>query len=74
MPRQVFRMDWALGVIALIGLGLPLLSIQQGLDKQAINQLNALINQVQVAVKNGKSADSGATLIAAANALIASLS
>jgi hypothetical protein len=51
-----------------------LASIQAGLNKQAINQLNSFVNSVQSSVKNGKmSAQTGATLIAAANAIIASL-
>jgi probable HAF family extracellular repeat protein len=49
-------------------------SIQAGLNKQAINQLNALISSVQSSVKNGKiSAQTGNTLIADANAIIATL-
>ena len=51
-----------------------LASIQAGQNKQAINQLNAFINAVQTAVKNGKmSAQTGTTLINAANAIIALL-
>jgi len=46
-------------------------SVEQGLNKQAINQLNAFVNSVQSSVKNGKmSAPAGATLIARANAII----
>jgi len=48
-----------------------LASIQAGLNKQAINQLDAFISSVQSSVKTGKiSASAGATLIAAANAII----
>jgi probable HAF family extracellular repeat protein len=51
-----------------------LASLQQGLNKQAINQLNAFANSVQVSLKNGNmSGQAGATLIAAANAIIAVL-
>jgi len=51
------------------------LSTQQGLNGQAINQLGAFINSVQSWVKTGKiSAQTAATLIAAANAIIAALS
>jgi hypothetical protein len=51
-----------------------LASIQAGQDKQAINQLNAFINSVQSSVKTGKiSVQTGGTLIAAANAIIAVL-
>jgi probable HAF family extracellular repeat protein len=51
-----------------------LASIQAGLNKQAINQLNAFVNSVQVFLKNGNiSASAAATLIAAANAIIAVL-
>jgi hypothetical protein len=51
-----------------------LASIQAGLNKQAINQLNAFINSVQSSVKTGKmSAQSGKTLTDAANAIIATL-
>ena len=49
-------------------------SIQAGLNKQAINQLNAFINSVQSSLKTGKiSAQTGKTLIDAANAIIALL-
>lgn len=51
-----------------------LASIQLGQDKQAINQLDAFVNSVQVNLKNGKiSAQAATTLIAAANAIIAVL-
>jgi hypothetical protein len=51
-----------------------LASIAAGQRVQAINQLNAFINQVQAAGNNGKiSAATAATLIAAANAIIAML-
>lgn len=51
------------------------LSIQQGLNKQAINQLNAFVNAVQVQLKNGNITQATAnTLISAANAIIATLS
>jgi uncharacterized repeat protein (TIGR03803 family) len=51
-----------------------LLSIQQGLNAQAINQLNAFLNSVQAALGSGKiSASTADTLIAAANAIIAML-
>jgi hypothetical protein len=51
-----------------------LASINQGLFKQAANQLSAFINQVQAAVANGQmSASTGAILIAAANAILALL-
>ena len=51
-----------------------LASIGAGLNKQAINQLNALINQVNAASKTGTmSAPTAATLIAAADAIIALL-
>jgi len=49
-------------------------SIQAGLNKQAINQLNAFINSVQSSLKTGKiSTQTGKTLIDAANAIIALL-
>jgi hypothetical protein len=49
-------------------------SIQAGLNKQAINQLNAFINSVQSSLKTGKiSAQTGNRLIDAANAIIALL-
>jgi|SoiMethySBSTD1v2_1073268.scaffolds.fasta_scaffold296792_2 probable HAF family extracellular repeat protein len=52
-----------------------LASIQQRLYKQATNQLNALINQVQTAVKTGNmSASTGTVLIDAANKLVTSIS
>jgi hypothetical protein len=52
-----------------------LASIQQGLYKQALNQLEAFINEVQAAKSTGKmSAAAAATLIAAASAIIATLS
>lgn len=51
-----------------------LASINTGQTKQAINQLNAFIGSVQSAVKNAKmSAQTGTTLINAANAIIAHL-
>lgn len=51
------------------------LSIQQGLNKQAINQLNAFVSAVQVQLKNGNVTQATAnTLISAANAIIATLS
>jgi probable HAF family extracellular repeat protein len=49
-------------------------SIRQGFNKQAINQLTALINSVQTWVKNGKiTSTTAATLTAAAKAIIAVL-
>jgi hypothetical protein len=52
-----------------------LASIQAGLNKQAINQLSAFISSVQAAVKTNKmSAQTGTTLINAANAIILALS
>lgn len=52
-----------------------ILSIQQGLNGQAINQLNAFINSVQSSVKTGKiTAGAGATLVPEAQAIIATLS
>jgi hypothetical protein len=51
-----------------------LASIDAGLVKQAINQLNSFIASVQVAVKTGKmNSGTGAALIAAANEIIAML-
>jgi probable HAF family extracellular repeat protein len=51
-----------------------LASIQAGLNKQAINQLNAFINSVQTDLKNGKiSASAAASLTATANQIIALL-
>lgn len=51
-----------------------LASIQAGLNKQAVNQLNSFIKSVQSYVKTGKmSAQSGTTLINAADAIIALL-
>lgn len=51
-----------------------LASIDAGLKKQAINQLNSFVSAVQVAVKSGKmSSGTGAALIAAANEIIALL-
>jgi hypothetical protein len=51
-----------------------LASIQAGLDKQAINQLNAFISSVQSSVKTGKmSIPAGNTLINDAEAIIAAL-
>ena len=51
-----------------------LASIDAGLLKQAVNQLNSFISSVQVAVKTGKmSSGTGASLIAAANDVIALL-
>ena len=49
-------------------------SIRAGLNKQATNQLNALVNAVDTAPRKGKlSASAAATLTAAANAIIAVL-
>lgn len=49
-------------------------SIQAGLNKQAINQLDAFINSVDTSVKTGKmSSQAGTTLTSAANAIIAKL-
>ncbi len=51
-----------------------LASIDAGLFKQASNQLNAFINEVEAAQKNGKmAAATAAALIAAANAIIGML-
>jgi hypothetical protein len=51
-----------------------LASIQAGLNKQAINQLNSFINSINTSVKNGKmSPTTATTLIDAANAVIALL-
>jgi hypothetical protein len=51
-----------------------LASIQAGLNKQAINQLNSFIGSVQNSQKTGKiSAQTATTLITAANAIIAML-
>ena len=51
------------------------LSIQQGLNKQAINQLNAFVSSAQTYLKGGKISQATATtLISAANAIIATLS
>ena len=51
-----------------------LASIDAGALKQAVNQLNSFISSVQVAVKTGKmSSGTGASLIAAANDVIALL-
>jgi len=51
-----------------------LTSIQAGLNRQAINQLNAFINSVEASLKTGKmTAQTAAILIAAANAIIAGL-
>ena len=51
-----------------------LVSIQGGLNKQAINQLTAFINSVVSSEKTGKmSAQTANTLVAAANAIIALL-
>lgn len=51
-----------------------LASINAGLYKQAINQLNSFINSVQTSVKNGKmSPTTGTTLVDAATAIIALL-
>lgn len=50
------------------------ISIQAGLNKQAINQLDALINSVQAFLKTGNmSASTAATLLAAVNQIIALL-
>ena len=52
-----------------------LASIQAGLYKQAQNQLNAFINSVETSVKTGKmTASAGATLTAAAEAILAAIS
>ena len=52
-----------------------LASIQQGLNKQAINQLNAFIHSIDAWRKTGQiSGPAADTLIAAANAIIALLS
>ncbi|WHZ19350.1 MAG: hypothetical protein OJF55_001499 [Rhodanobacteraceae bacterium] len=52
-----------------------LASIQAGLNKQAVNQLNAFVNAVQVMLKTGKiSANTASILTSAANAIIATLS
>lgn len=52
-----------------------ILSIQQGLNGQAINQLSAFINSVQSSVKTGKiTTQAGAALTSAAQAIIATLS
>jgi hypothetical protein len=51
-----------------------LLSIQAGLNKQAINQLNSFVSAVQAQWKNGKmSSATAATLTGVANAIIAVL-
>ena len=51
-----------------------LASIEQGANKQAVNQLNAFVNSVGSWLKNGRvSSDTASTLIAAANAIIAVL-
>jgi hypothetical protein len=51
-----------------------LASIVAGLDKQAINQLNAVLHSVQAAAKTGNMSGSTATtLVAAVNAIIALL-
>lgn len=51
-----------------------LASVQAGLNKQAINQLNSFISAVQTQVKTQKLSDqAGTTLINAANAIIAML-
>lgn len=51
-----------------------LASIQVGLNKQAINQLNAFLNSVQSSLKIGRmSVSAAATLTGAANAIIAVL-
>jgi hypothetical protein len=48
-----------------------LASIQAGLNKQAINQLQSFVNSVQTALKSGKmDAQTAATLTTAANAII----
>jgi len=52
-----------------------LASIQAGHNRQAINQLKAFIAQVETAQRNGRmSSSSAATLVSAANAIIAMLS
>ena len=49
-------------------------SIQASLYKQAINQLNAFVNSIQVDVKTGKiKSSSGSALISSANAIIGTL-
>lgn len=51
-----------------------LASIEQGANKQAINQLNALVNSVESWLKSGKvSSETASTLITAANAISAAL-
>ena len=51
-----------------------LASVEQGADKQAINQLTAFTNSVESWLKSGKvSAETASTLIAAANAISAAL-
>jgi probable HAF family extracellular repeat protein len=51
-----------------------LASVEQGANKQAINQLNAFISSVQTWLKTGKvSSETASTLIAAAHAIIAVL-
>ena len=51
-----------------------LASIEQGANKQAINQLSALVNSVDSWLKSGKvSSETASTLITAANAIIAAL-
>ncbi len=52
-----------------------LISIQNGQFKQARNQLNAFIKQVEAAEKVGRiSTETADTLIAAANEILASIS
>lgn len=51
-----------------------LASIEQGANKQAINQLNALVNSVESWAKSGKvSSETASTLTTAAKAIIAAL-
>jgi hypothetical protein len=51
-----------------------LASVEQGANKQAINQLIAFINSVESAVKANKmSSETGQILVAAASAIMAAL-
>jgi probable HAF family extracellular repeat protein len=51
-----------------------LASVEQGANKQAINQLSAFINSVESWLKSGRvSSETASTLITAANAIIAAL-
>jgi hypothetical protein len=87
-PTPIVSVNNLIGVISNPSLGLTsgqvssltdkldnvLASLQAGLNKQAKNQLNAFISSVQTLVKTGKiSAQTGTTLINAANAIIAVL-